>query len=99
MVALRGLEGSERKTENWTANRSRPMVEDDRDLKHPVYEKKGPPDVLCLCSSAVPVIDCEERCPGSPIDISRSPLLSKEIPFHSLFTTRTHICCTIRSIK
>jgi len=67
MVELRGLEGSERKTENWTATRSRPMVEDDRDLKHPVYEKKGPPDVLSLCSSAVPVIDCEERCPGSPI--------------------------------
>src|SRR6218665_2574176 len=85
------------KAENWIATGSRPVVEDEQELKHPVSEKKDTPDVIrCFpniqseyiqsdvfrCFSAVPDIDCEGRCQRSPIEINSCPLLNKETPVH-----------------
>jgi len=47
------------------------MVEDGRELKHPVSENNGPPDIVSDCSSTVPVIECDGHCPGSSIEINR----------------------------
>src|SRR6218665_61627 len=54
----------ETKAENWTATGSRRMAEDNRELKRPVSENNGSPDVSIVCSSPVPVIrDCRDPRP------------------------------------
>ena len=69
-------------SETWIATGRGPVVEDDRERKHPVSENKSFPAVLNVCSSAVLDIDCEGRCQRSHIEINSCPLLNKETPVH-----------------
>src|SRR6218665_1135957 len=102
-VDFRGLEGSDTKAENWSATESRQIAEDDRELNHQVSENKGPLDVPKV---SVPTrsdhsgpIDCEESCPGSPVEITSCPLLHTETPVHPRGTTTTPATCTVCPIS
>src|SRR6218665_2785871 len=102
-VDFRGLEGSDTKAENWSATESRQIAEDDRELNHLVSENKGPLNVPIV---SVPTrsdhsgpIDCVERCPGSPVEITSCPLLLTETSVHSRLTTTTPASCTVCSIS
>src|SRR6218665_2255288 len=102
-VDLRGIEGSDTKAENWSATESRQITEDDRELNHLVSENKGLLDVPIV---SVPTrsdhsgpIDCEERCPGSPVEITSCPLLHTKTPVHRRGTTTTPTSCTVCPIS
>src|SRR6218665_2878452 len=90
-VEFRGLEGSDTKAENWSATGNRQIVEDHRELNHPVSENKGPPDAPSVCSNAdhSGPIDCAVFCPWSPIEITHRPLLHAETHVHRRGTTTT----------
>src|SRR6218665_3221014 len=83
-VEFRGLEASDTKAENWSATGNRQIVEDHRELNHPVSENKGPPDVPSVCSNADDSgpIDCAVFCLWSPIEITHRPLLHAEPHVH-----------------
>src|SRR6218665_1282289 len=91
MVEFRGLEGSDTKAENWSATGNRQIMEDHRELNHPVSENKGPPDVPSVFQNAdhSGPIDCEVRCPWSPIEITPRPLLLAETHVYHRGTTTT----------
>src|SRR6218665_2629140 len=100
---FRGLERSDTKAENWSATESRQIAEDDRELNHLVSENKGPLDVPIVSvptrsDHSVP-IDCEERCPGSPVEITSCPLLHTETPVPWRGTTTPPASCTVCSIS